>query len=91
MPRAVVTLPRLLEPAVGSVRRVEVEGDTLGEAVTALLEAYPTLRVHLFDEDGDLRQHVICFVNGRQTRLENRSLDLTEGTDITFLQAVSGG
>lgn len=91
MARAVVSLPRLLEPAMGAVRKVEVEGDTWGEAIAALLQGHPTLRVHLFDEESRLRPHVMCFVNGQQTRLEDRSPALAEGSEITFLQAVSGG
>jgi len=91
MARAVVSLPRLLEPAVGAVRKVEVEGDTLGKAIAALLQRHPTLRVHLFDEESRLRPHVMCFVNGQQTRLEDGAVMLDEGTEITFLQAVSGG
>lgn len=91
MARAVVVLPRLLEPAVGPVRRVEVEGTTWEEAIASLLDAHPTLAVHLFDETGHLRQHVVCFVNGHQTRLEDRSPVLEDGSEITFLQAVSGG
>jgi molybdopterin converting factor small subunit len=91
MARALVSLPRLLEPAVGAVRKVEVEGDTWGEAIAALLERHPTLRVHLFDEDSRLRPHVMCFVNGQQTRLEDKAVVLNDGADITFLQAVSGG
>jgi molybdopterin converting factor small subunit len=91
MARAVVSLPRLLEPAVGAVRKVEVEGDTWGEAIAALLDRHPTLRVHLFDEESRLRPHVMCFVNGQQTRLEDRAVALDEGAEITFLQAVSGG
>lgn len=91
MARGVVRLPRLLEPAIGAIRQVEVEAATLGEAIDSLLETHPTLRVHLFDESGQLRQHVVCFVNGHQTRLEDRSPALREGSEITFLQAVSGG
>jgi len=91
MARVTVTLPRLLEPAVGPTRRVELEADSVGEALSRLLETYPTLRVHLFDEQGHLRQHVLCFVGGSQTRLVDRSTPITEPTQITFLQAVSGG
>ena len=91
MARAVVSLPRLLEPAVGAVRKVEVQGDTWDEAIASLLQRHPTLRVHLFDEESRLRPHVMCFVNGQQTRLEDRSPALAEGSEITFLQAVSGG
>ena len=91
MARGSVRLPRLLEPAVGSARRVEVEGNTWAEALDSLFRQHPTLRVHLFDEAGELRQHVLCFINGTQTRLEDRSTPLPEGAEITFLQAVSGG
>ena len=53
MARVTVTLPRLLEPAVGPTRRVELEAG-IGRArrSTCLLERHPTLRVHLFDEAG---------------------------------------
>ena len=91
MARVTVTLPRLLEPAVGPTRRVELEAESVGEALSRLLERHPTLRVHLFDEQGDLRQHVLCFVGGSQTRLVDRSTPIAEPTQITFLQAVSGG
>lgn len=91
MAQLTVTLPRLLEPAVGPVRRVEVEASSVGEGIDLLLERHPTLRVHLFDEGGSLREHVLCFLDGQQTRLEDRSIPITEPTEVTFLQAVSGG
>lgn len=91
MARVTVTLPRLLEPAVGPTRRVELDAGSVGDAIDRLLDRHPTLRVHLFDEQGNLRQHVLCFVEGSQTRLGDRSTPITEPTQITFLQAVSGG
>ncbi|MGQ0849041.1 MAG: MoaD/ThiS family protein [Actinomycetota bacterium] len=86
-----ISLPRLLEPAVGPIRQIDVEASTVDEAIGSLLEAHPTLRVHLFDEQGQLRQHVLCFVGGSQTRLEDRHAVLSGPTEMTFLQAVSGG
>lgn len=91
MARVTVTLPRLLEPAVGPTRRVEFEAESVGEALDLLLHRYPALRVHLFDEQGNLRQHVLCFVGGSQNRLIDRTTPITEPTQITFLQSVSGG
>jgi adenylyltransferase/sulfurtransferase len=88
---ATVFLPRVLEPAVGSMRRLEVGGGTLEEAIGFLLDRLPTLRVHLFDEEGRLRPHVLCFVDGHQTRLEDPNRPISGRTEITFLQAVSGG
>ena len=86
-----VRLPAVLEPAIGKVRSVDVEGDTLGAVVDALMESYPSLRVHLLDEAGRLRTHVLCFVDGHTTRLEHPEMKVGKATEIRFLQAVSGG
>jgi len=91
MARLTVTLPRLLEPAIGPTRKVELEAQSVGEGIERLLQLHPNLRVHLFDEQGALRQHVTCFIDGSQSRLTDRQAHITEPTEITFLQAVSGG
>ena len=90
MAKATFVLPRVLEPATGPIRRLEVEATTLREAIDALLSELPQLRVHLFDENLRLRRHVLCFVNGKGSSLEEDEV-ITDGTEITFLQAVSGG
>jgi molybdopterin converting factor small subunit len=83
-----VTIPRMLADLVGGERSIEVEGGTVGEAVAALCARHPTLRVHLFDESGALREHVRCFRNDRSTGFA----ETTAASDrITILQAVSGG
>ena len=62
------------------------------EILEALLTRHPSLRVHFFDEKGNLRRFVLCFVNGEDTAwydgLETR---IQEGDAITVLQSVSGG
>ena len=88
---AEIRLPRLLEPVVGDRLRITVEASTIGGAVDELLREVPALRGHLFDESGRLRPHVLCFVDGASTRLDDRTHRLAEGTTIEFLQAVSGG
>jgi hypothetical protein len=84
-----VTLPGLLEPAVGDRLRLTVDGDTVDSVVSALLDEVPTLRVHLFDERGHLRPHVLCFVDGVSSRLD-RPEQRVSG-ELRFVQAVSGG
>lgn len=85
-----VKLPRILEPVVGDAREIFAEGTTVGEAIDSLLESHPGLRVHLFDESGSLRPHVLCFVNGEASRL-TEDMEIEEDGSIAFLQAVSGG
>ncbi len=84
-----ITLPRLLEPAVGDRLTLTVSGDTVGASIAALLEEVPALRVHLFDEGGKLRPHVLCFVDGVASRLDRPDQPVAE--EMRFVQAVSGG
>lgn len=85
----VVRLPRLLDPATGGRRRLEVAGSDVGTVIGSLLAEMPELEVHLFDHLGELRPHVLCFVDGESTRLTDRSAPV--GSEVRFLQAVSGG
>lgn len=84
-----VRFPRLLDPATGGRRRVEVPGATVGSVMDAVLTEIPGLRVHLFDHTGGLRPHVLCFIDGRADRLSDPDLAVT--SEVRFLQAVSGG
>ncbi len=92
MPTATVSLPSLLEPATDGVREFAVSGRTLGEAFADLVQREPRLKPHLFDETGGLREHVLCFHNGTNTRwLDGWDGTLADGDTILFMQAVSGG
>ena len=84
-----VRLPAVLDPATAGVRRVEVEGATLAEALEDLCRRVPTLRVHVFDDGGALRPHIVCIHAGAS----RRRLDTPVGPqeEIVILQAVSGG
>ena len=92
MRKVTVHLPSLLGPAVNGAESVGVEGNTVAEALAALVARHPALKVHLFDESGSFRQHVLCFHNDTNTRwLESLDVPVAEGDTITILQAVSGG
>lgn len=92
MPQVTVRLPSLLAGIVGGAGTLTVEAETLASALDELMRRYPTLKVHLFDESGAFRPHVLCFHNDESTRWFGR-LDrpLAAGDVITIMQAVSGG
>lgn len=85
-----VSLPRLLAELIGGDRRLTVEADSVGSALRAACDDHPELAVHLFDDRGELRQHVTCLRNGDVVRhaLDTR---VRAGDEVTVLQAVSGG
>jgi molybdopterin converting factor small subunit len=92
MASATVELPEMLAAILGGVRTVGVEGKTCRAALEDAFRKHPSLRVHVLDERGALRKHVLCFHNGENTRWTD-TLDrpLADGDTITILQAVSGG
>lgn len=91
MARVRIELPSLLAPfASGS--SLDVEAETLRGSLDALIAACPALEVHLFDEGGRFRRHVLCFHNGTNTRwLDDLERPVADGDAIRLMQAVSGG
>lgn len=90
--KVTVRLPPTLMQVVGGAREVEVEGATVGEALGDLVRQRPELRVHLFDESGGLRLHVLCVCDGvYRGRGESLDAAVSAGAEIGILQAMSGG
>lgn len=91
MARVTLELPSLLRSVLAE-GAISVEGNTLEEALDNAYAQLPGLRVHLCDESGHFRRHVLCFLNDVNTRwLDGDNPRLREGDCITILQAVSGG
>lgn len=89
MAQVTVRLARLLAGLVDDAPAVVVEAETLDDA---LVRRYPVLRVHLFDESGELRRHVLCFHNEESTRwLAGLDRPVAAGDMVTIIHAVSGG
>ncbi len=87
-----IELPSVLEDVMPGQRSLELEAATLDQALQVLTQEHPVLKVHLFDETGGFRQHVLCFHNGTNTRwLDDLAVPLADGDTVQFLQAVSGG
>lgn len=87
-----VTLPGILATCAGGEKTVTVEAESLSGSIEALLSAYPLLKVHLFQEDGKLREHVMFLYNDQSANwLESMDIPLQPGDRLTVLQLVSGG
>jgi molybdopterin converting factor small subunit len=87
-----VRLPGVLAQILGGTKVLEVRADTLQGALDQLLSNYPALKVHLYDESGQLRPHVNLFYNDTNTRrLSSREAKVQDGDTVTVMQAVSGG
>ena len=85
MPRVVFTshLQRHVRAA-----EAEVNAATVGAALEAVFRAQPQVRGYVLDEQGELRRHVIVFVDGRRARLGDA---VPASAAIHVMQALTGG
>lgn len=87
-----VAIPALLQDCVGGRRSIEVEATRLDEALAGIKAQFPLLRPHVWDDAGNVRQHVLIFYNNTALRwIESLQLPLAAGDHISIVQAISGG
>jgi molybdopterin synthase sulfur carrier subunit len=92
MPKVIIELPSMLRAVIAGQQPMIVEADTFAQALDRACAQVPPLRDHLYDESGQLRPHVLCFLNETNSRwLDDLARPLEDGDCITILQAVSGG
>lgn len=87
-----VQLPRVLAELTGCERALEVTGGTVAEALAELVRRHPALALHLFDDTGTLRRHVLCFRNDIAIHAR-ATLDepLVAGDRLALVSSVAGG
>lgn len=80
---------------VGGDRRVDVavdSGDTVGDALDALLADRPALRERVLTDDGDVQDHINLLRNGRNVaRADGLETELEAGDELAMFPPVSGG
>lgn len=71
---------------------MDVPASTVREALDAVFAAVPRLRSYVLDDQGEVRKHVVIFVDGEQLRDRKRQSDaVAERSQIHVMQALSGG
>ena len=86
-----VKIPAQLRAVTGGEGELEVEGDTVGEALDAVFEQHEDLRERI-TEDGGLRRFVNVYVSGEDIRFrDGLETEVSDGDEVTILPAVAGG
>ena len=87
-----VRLPNVLRTHADGQPSVSVEGATVGEVFTALVEQYPNLRGNLLDDAGGLHKFVNVYKDDDDIRyLDGLDTKLSDGDVLSILPAVAGG
>lgn len=87
-----IHIPTPLRQYVGKQSTVEVQGATVGEAMSALVAQHPEVGRHLYTEEGKLRAFVNLYVNDEDIRyLQKEATALCEGDSISIVPSIAGG
>ncbi len=85
-------IPSALQPIANGAQELSVSAQTVDSALRALIERFPALRRHLFDDRGELRGFVNLYLNDQDVRYLAGTRTEVKVTDvITIVPSVAGG
>ena len=87
-----VFIPTPLRSFVDDQASLELEGSSVEEALSALVAQYPSLKQHLYDDQGKIRNFVNIYVNNEDIRyLQREETPVKSGDSIHIVPAIAGG
>lgn len=88
---SVIKIPTPLRMYAGGNAEVEVTGETVGEALSALVTQYPDLKTHLYNGD-QLRNFVNVFLGEEDIRYrDGLETPLEAGENLRIIPSIAGG
>lgn len=89
---ATIRIPTPLRIYTEGKSEVLVQGSTVGEAMDVLTTRYPSLRTHLFAENGELRPFVNLYLNEEDIRqLQGAKTPLNDEDRLMLIPSIAGG
>jgi len=87
-----VHIPTPLRQYAGKQPTVDVQGGTVGEALSSLVSQHPDLRRHLYTDEGKLRAFVNVYLNDEDVRyLQKEATAVKESDNISIVPSIAGG
>jgi adenylyltransferase/sulfurtransferase len=88
-----IFIPTPLRSYAGGKSSVDVDAATVGEAMSALTQAHPELRNHLFNAEGRLRAFVNLYLNDEDVRyLPGKDSTAVAAADtLSIIPSIAGG
>jgi molybdopterin converting factor small subunit len=87
-----VRIPTPLRGYAAGQREVSVQGTNVAQAMGSLVEQHPSLRPHLFTEEGELRAFVNLFL-GEENVKDLQGLETAVGEEdrLMLIPSIAGG
>jgi len=88
---ASIKIPTPLRAYTENAANVQAAGSTVGEALASLVEQYPDLEPHLFNE-GELRSFVNIFLDDEDIRfLDGVDTEIEDSDNLRIIPSIAGG
>lgn len=85
-------IPTPLRPYAEGESEIEVQAESVGEALSELTTRFPALQQHLYGETGELRAFVNLFVNDEDIRhLHGVDTPLGKNDRLMIIPSIAGG
>ena len=89
---AKIHIPTPLRQYAGKQAAVDVNGGTVGSALSDLVAQHPELRRHLYTDDGKLRAFVNIYLNDEDVRyLQKDATAVKDSDNISIVPSIAGG
>lgn len=87
-----IIIPTPLRQFAGDQKDVFVDATDVGEALSALIDAFVDLKRHLYSEDGKLRPFINVYLGDEDVRyLQQDQTPLQDGAILRLIPSVAGG
>ncbi len=88
---AKIRIPTPLRAFTDGAADINVAGETVGQALTNLVEQHPDLRAHLFNDD-ELRSFVNIFIDDEDIRfLQGLDTEIEGDDSLRIIPSIAGG
>ncbi len=89
---ATIIIPTPLRKFTGQESRINIQAETVKEAISKLSLHFPELKKSLLDENGNIRGFVNLFVGDDDIRdLQQEKTPLSPGSVLSIIPAIAGG
>ena len=87
-----IKVPPVLRPQTDGEAEVDVDGETVGDALRALVDRYPPTKEQLFSPEGELNRYVNVYLNDEDVRvLDGLETSAAASDTVVILPAMAGG
>jgi sulfur-carrier protein len=87
-----IIIPTPLRRITANLDTVEIEAETINEAIDRLDARFPGFRSRVCDDSGELRRFINIYVNGEDVRfLDNLATRIPDGAELSIVPAIAGG